>query len=186
MVEHDSVIARTSGDASSHRSPDTGRAQVNFDFAIGASIFIFALLFAFSIAPGLFTSPAVDNQESNDLRAERAAGWLTEEGRADTTYCLAKLLDKSTPDIDCGFSGSALDEQLPIDGSVNVSLMRNASGNSSAKLYWNGVDYEIVTSSTSGSYLSRGPDYASAENVGFARRTVRVGRNETTITVRAW
>jgi len=58
--------------------PDTDRAQTTFDFAVGITLFLLVVGFAFSSVPG-FIAPYEGGQESESLLADRTADQLVTE-----------------------------------------------------------------------------------------------------------
>ncbi|QGA82725.1 putative pilin/flagellin [Halomicrobium sp. LC1Hm] len=166
----------------------TERGQISFDFLVGVSVFVLAVVFTFTIAPGVFSTTTAGEQATHELESQRVAGWVTGDalGHGETTsqanaHCLVALVDGPTPTAGCGFGGGTLQDRVPIEGTTNVSVRQG--GNQQC---WDGTDEAFEDQSSGCSWLAAGPQYENADTVGVARRTVAVGDQRLTITVHVW
>lgn len=104
------------------------RGQTQFDFLLGFSILIMAVMFAFLMAPGLLT-PFSGSQAANPLLADRIADDLSESKLVDSPStstadddAIDELFDK-TDDDDLAAELGASEHR-----SVNVTLVAVESG----------------------------------------------------------
>lgn len=172
------------------------RGQINFDFTVGVSIVIIAVIIAFSLVPGIFGGVTEARQQSDQVVADRIAANLVEgllPGSPNSgtleTGCVVALY--SSLDA-CGLSEDSLKanlqaQELPAESPtfVNVSVLRNG-----AAQYWDEANYEFrgsnCPSPTDCTALFGGNNPGGAEQVASTRRAVSIDGYRATIVVRVW
>lgn len=150
------------------------RGQIALDFAIGASLFLLALVFAAIFIPTLISPFIAGGGQANDIAAERIASNLAwqlqdeEEGvTALESACTEEFFDDTASYSNCHASASGDRLDIITEGPntrVNVTL-RDASDGS--------VENSI------------GPD-ASVTGSGYASRPVRMDGTRYTLVVEVY
>lgn len=117
------------------------RAQTTLDFAIGVTLFIAVLLFAFTFVPGILEPFDISGEEEpvlSDRVASRLSGEMLgspENPNVLDRFCTVEFFDGNDP-AECAFDGSTLREQLDLDATqnVNVTLEGDVSGSTTGNV----------------------------------------------------
>jgi len=144
------------------------RAQTTLDFAVGMSVFLGVVAFAFGIVPTMF-APFETDTGTNAVVSDRAADRLAADALVESPSQPSILNGSCTqaffagdPPGPCRYGSADLHDSLGVGASVHVNAtIRNDSG--------------IRT--LGGTQLARGPSSASADDIVVARRTVSLPRN---------
>jgi hypothetical protein len=172
-------------------SPPGSRGQLYLDFVVGIGVFVLALAFVLSVAPGMFS--AFDDDPSRplvaDRTADRLAGPMLGADRSQSALnatCVGEFFTRSGED--CGFDhGAAVADRVGIDSRyrLNVTLARPVSDTADRELLCFDGGYLVPCSS--GSALSDGePLPAHDTTTTTSLRTVHVDGRDATLVVRVW
>ena len=111
------------------------RGQTTLDFAVGVSVFLGVVAFAFAFAPTMF-APFASDTGVNSVVADRSADRLTADTLAASPddpmildgSCTRSFFDGSVP-ADCRYTTTNLPDTLGLDFTTHVNVtVRNASG----------------------------------------------------------
>lgn len=110
------------------------RGQTTLDFAIGVTLFLAVLLFAFTFVPGILEPFDVSGEEEpvlSDRIADRVSGSMLgspERPNVLDRFCTVAFFDGTDPP-ECQFQGTTLQEQFDLDPaqSLNVTLEGDVS-----------------------------------------------------------
>jgi hypothetical protein len=174
------------------RPPSRGRrGQLYLDFVVGISVFLLAMAFVLSFAPGMFG--AFDADPSRPLVADRTTARLSgpmlgvedSPSRLNTT-CVEEFFTRSGGN--CGFDhGAAVTAQVGVDPHtrLNVSLTRPVSDTNGRKALC--IDSGTVLPCPGGTTLTVGPSLPTHDTDTTAPfRTVHVDGRDATLDVRVW
>ncbi|MFB6138105.1 MAG: hypothetical protein ABEJ42_07200 [Halobacteriaceae archaeon] len=185
------------------------RGQTTTDFAIGASIFLLAVAFAFAFVPGMldpFTSgPGQDRALVADRVADDLAGGLLV---ADPTRpyvldreCTLEFFDQvdgggnDPANDDCRYdarqsAAATVGDAVGLTDleRVQVTLARDVSGDRSLEVVCRDGTTTVVDDCSTGTKLSSGPAPTSSDTVVVAQRLVTFEDSGTqyTLFVRVW
>ena len=167
------------------------RGQINFDFAVGVSIVMVAVILAFSFVPGVFGGVTEGRQQSDEVVADRIAENLTErtlETASDTGTldgpCVRALFDSGY--TACGLPDGVADNIAYEDRFVHVSVLGNTDGSGDVtQLYWDPSAREL-TEDSSDIELADGDDPSNAQEIGVGKRAVTIEGTPARIVVRVW
>jgi hypothetical protein len=146
----------------------TDRAQTTLDFAIGMSVFLGVVVFAFGIVPTMF-APFDSDTGTDAVVSDRAADRLAADALAESPSspsilngtCTQSFFDGSSPGP-CRYGTADLHDSLGVGTTVKVNVtISNDSG--------------IRT--LGGTRLARGRSPSSVSDVVVARRTVSLPRS---------
>ncbi|WP_338741746.1 DUF7287 family protein [Haloplanus salilacus] len=111
------------------------RGQTTLDFAVGVSLFLGVVAFAFAFAPTMF-APFGSDTGVNSVIADRSADRLAADALVDSPddpavldgSCTRSFFDGSVP-ADCRYTTTDLGDTLGLDSTTQVNVtIRNASG----------------------------------------------------------
>lgn len=172
--------------------PTRDRGQLYLDFVVGIGVFMVALAFVVSFAPGLFSSFPDDPAQPlvADRSVDRLAGPVlgaNEEPAALNSTCASAFFTRSGGV--CGFDGqTSVTGDLGIESTyrVNVSLARPSAGEYNRALLCIGGDTVVDCdggdpTATAGNRL---PNHQPT--TATALRTVTVDGRDATLVVRVW
>ncbi|MFP8952161.1 hypothetical protein ACLI4Z_04180 [Natrialbaceae archaeon A-arb3/5] len=153
-------------------SSETDRGQTHFDFLIGFSIFIMAVMFVFLSAPTLL-APFSDGQTENPLLADRIADDLSESTLVDPSS--STELNETAADEFFETSPPELQSRLGVDEHtrINVSLTNTSSG-------------AVLTNATGTAYETGHSPLDTAGQMTVTQRLVAVDGNSYWLYVRVW
>lgn len=161
------------------------RGQTTLDFAVGASVFLIAVIFVIAYAPTMF-DPFAGGSGSKLVVADHAAtalsGDLLVSSTADpgtlSAGCVVAFFEGDPPGSDCPTEADfdTLDDALSLDGrNVEVTIHAlDAPASEPATPEWAN---EGLTRSNSGSAPS---------DIAVATRTVSIEGHQYRLTVRVW
>lgn len=141
----------------------TRRGQTTLDFAVGVSLFLGVIAFAFAFAPTMF-APFGSDTGVNSVVADRSADRLTADTLAASPEdpsildgsCTRSFFDGSVP-APCRYNTTDLSDTLGVDATTQVNVtIRNASG----------------VRSLGGTRLAAGDPTTTTADVVVARRVV--------------
>lgn len=163
------------------------RGQIQFDFAIGVSIFVVVILVAFTLVPGLFSGVTEGRAQGDQVAADRVSSWLVEEGFEDPsrpgTYdsnCVLGFFQSSTPA--CGHDGSSVEDNVPVDDrNVQVSLVKGSN-----VVCWDSTSTDFEATSSCSPKLVGDGEPGEAQTVATATRPVSIDGFDATVVVRVW
>lgn len=163
------------------------RGQTTLDFAIGATIFLFAVAFVFSFMPGVLQPFNVEGNPGSEVLAERSSAHLVNNLLSTDAYSNGptRLSDQCTAAFfegtnlpDCPYNGGPLDETFGTsarNSNINVTMEQLTGGV---------VDADIDDDGTS-ERLARGP-VATNESTASTTRIVRVDGTTYRLVVQIW
>lgn len=162
------------------------RGQINFDFAVGVSIVIVAVILAISFVPDVFGGVTTGGQQSDEVVADRVAENLVDGSLEDPTDpgavdfgCVYALFYGSGS---CGFT-SSLEANLPEVENRQVNVTVERAGELQC---WDGSIRDHESAPGSCEELFDGDDPANAEQLGSARRAASLDGVQVEIMVRVW
>lgn len=156
------------------------RAQTTLDFAIGMSVFLLTVAFAFTFVPSM-TAPFVDGSQPDTATADRVASHLAEGQLADpddpyvlNETCTQKFFENNTAPDHCAFEEDpGFRERIGVDDGANVNVtLERATYVGGDRQY--DVEYGI------------GDDPENADSIVVARRVVSHDGQDKTLFVRVW
>lgn len=171
----------------------TERAQIQFDFAVGVSIFVMAIVVAFTFVPGLIGGVTEGRQQGDQVAADRVAAWLAEDGFRNTSRsgevdprCVRAFFDPSL--AGCGHEKtSAADNAFITDRNLNVTVI-----NESTQVCWydDPPDSRFVKADETGvscdHRLVTAGEPAGGGSVARATRPINMDGYQATVVVRVW
>jgi hypothetical protein len=173
------------------------RGQTTLDFALGASLFLLALIGVLVFVSGTMEPFTQGSQEDIGV-ADRVADSLAEgllvepdEPHILDETCTVEFFAGTSPS-DCRHSGSSLTERVGVKNwqLVNVTMQTDLTGGPDEEIVcWDGTDDRVVTRSAPGcsQQLTVGP--TPPPRVGdtvTARRVVTINGTDATMRVEVW
>lgn len=137
------------------------RAQTTIDFAVGASVFLLTVAFAFSFIPGLIT-PFASGQESTPVVANRVADDLVQEDLA---------VDGDPYTLDATKTTTVLNGSDTLPDRIDVPPL---------------MDANVTLTNASGLAASRGPTPPSSASTSVAWRVVTYRGDHAELRVTVW
>lgn len=177
------------------------RGQTTLDFAIGISIFLTVLLFAFAFVPG-FLQPFAGGGADDPALAGRLADKLA-EGQLGTPaepnvldrHCTVAFFDSlgASPPGECRYEGTSFEERISVSDrtNVNVTFEGNVTATSSgpAVLCWDQSDHDLTESGLSGcdvELIAGDTPPANTDTTVTTRRVVSLHDEVVTLKVVVW
>jgi hypothetical protein len=173
------------------------RGQTTLDFALGASLFLLALIGVLVFVSGTM-EPFTEGSQEDIGVADRVADSLAEGLLVDPaephildTTCTVEFFAGNSP-ADCRHSGSSLTERVGVKNwqLINVTMQTDLTGGPDEEvLCWDSTDERVVARSTAGcdQQFTVGP--TPPPRVGdtvTARRVVSINGTDTTMRVEVW
>lgn len=173
------------------------RGQIQFDFAVGVSIFVMSIVVAFTFVPGLIGGVTEGRQQGDQVGADRVAAWLAEDGLGDPsrpgeadTRCVRSLFDDAY--AACGFDRADVDDNVFVtDRNVVVSIR-----NGSSQVCWDDAEAKFVEEGDTGpsdcradaghTVLAAQGEPAGGSSVARATRPINMDGYQATVVVRVW
>mgnify|MGYP000300743449 CR=1 FL=1 len=181
----------------SGREQSRERGQTTLDFALGASLFLLALIGVLVFVSGTMEPFAQGSQEDIGV-ADRVADTLAEGSLAEqrtphvlNATCTVAFFDDTSPSY-CRHSGTNLTERVGVKHwkRVNVTMQADVTGGAGAEtLCWHSAGERIVeqTSSDCDTVFTAGPrPPGSTTDTVTARRVVTVYGTDATMRVEVW
>lgn len=165
-------------------SPDGNRAQSPFDFQVGATVFLVAVIFVISFAPSTLDT-FEESGQSDTVTADRIVTNLSLDHLAHPSE--PYRLDRArTTEFFQDEEYASIDDSLGETKNLNISITGTVDGNSSI-LCWNDSDRQIDVQSNCSSNTFAGGGNASQQNtVSTARRRISIGEAEGILRVKVW
>jgi len=118
------------------------RGQTTLDFAIGVSIFLAVVLFAFTFVPTVlepFDVVAEENPTMADRTADNLAhGQLGGANQPNVLewHCTVAFFEGQPSPTDCNYQGQTLTERLDLDIGQNANVSISRDGDAAQVLCW--------------------------------------------------
>lgn len=177
------------------------RGQTTLDFAIGVTVFLAVLLFAFTFVPGIlepFDASGAEEPVLSDRVADRVSGSMLgspERPNVLDRFCTVAFFDGTDPP-GCQFQGTTLQDQFNLDSTqdLNVTLEGDVSAPTTGNvpLCWrtDAVSEPTLAEQsdcTSNDVSLTAGDVPPASTTTItARRVVSLENEPVTLTVVAW
>lgn len=193
----------TRGAPRARRRPGPGgsagadRGQSTLDFALGASLFLLALIGVLVFVSGTM-QPFNEGSRENIGVADRVADSLSEGLLAEprtphvlNATCTVAFFDDNSPSH-CRHSGTNVTERVGVKHwkLVNVTMQADVEGGPDEEtLCWDGTDERVVeqASTDCDTVFTAGPNPpGSASDTVTARRVVTINGTDTTMRVEVW
>lgn len=202
MISEDNTGHHDRGAATARRTGASGRGQTTLDFALGASLFLLALLGVLIFVSGTIQPFAEGSQEDIGV-ADRVADGLAEGLLAEpatphvlNATCTVEFFEDNSPDY-CRHEGDDLTDRVGVKDwqYVNVTMQTNLTTEAGEEtVCWDQASEGIVARSdgdcdtASGDVLfTVGPTAPeSAGDTVTARRVVSINGTDTTMHVEVW
>ena len=200
ISEHNTRRGR--GASPSGRTTSTGRGQTTLDFALGASLFLLALLGVLIFVSGTIEPFAEGSQEDIGV-ADRVADGLAEGLLAEPTRphvmnetCTVAFFEDNSPAY-CRHEGGSLTERVGVKDwqYVNVTMQTNLTTDPGEEtVCWDQATGEVVARGASDCDTGSGDVLftagsalpVSAGDTVTARRVVSIDGTDTTMRVEVW
>lgn len=194
---HRGVSERSGDGGPFRRRGRAGRGQTTLDFALGASLFLLALIGVLVFVSGTM-EPFTEGSQEDIGVADRVADSLAEGLLVDParphvldTTCTVEFFADNSPN-DCRHSGSNLTERVGVKywQLINVSMQADLTGGPDEEiLCWDGTDERVVARSVASCdrQFTVGP--TPPPRVGdtvTARRVVQINGTDATMRVEVW
>lgn len=182
------------------------RAQTTLDFTLGVTIFIAAIIFAFTFAPSIL-SPFDESGQQDNIVADRVADQVSQGLLSPSEpqfvldrHCAVSFFNRTDPDgihtapDRCPYESGTLTDQLGIKSTTNVNITLTGDlgdpPSGTNQLYWDnstdtlregptGAGDEVVLSSGDSPPLRNDATVTST-------RVVTLAREDVTLTVVVW
>lgn len=171
------------------------RGQTTLDFAVGVSIFIFALVFVFAFVPGTlqpFTASAQGEMAGSDRVADLVVKDLLVE--PDEPYLLDGACTAAMVDGDrapgCDFTDEALSSTLGLSPrqSYNVTI-RGDGGDGAELLCWDASAESVVEAGNTDcntAFAAGETPPPTSDSIVTARRVAAIDGRNAVVQVRLW